>query len=61
MKDIGDKIRNSLMKRQGALTRFKAQKEAFLVNREKIRKEIEEARTVWEHTLEQLPVQEFNL
>ncbi len=60
MKGAGDKIRNSLMKRQDALKRFKARKEAFLLNRETIRKEIEEARTIWEQTLEQLPAQELN-
>ena len=48
------------MKRQDALKRFKARKEAFLLNRETIRKEIEEARTIWEQTLEQLPAQELN-
>jgi len=50
---------NSLKKRQEALNRFKAKKEAFLLRREKIRKEIAEARITWEHTLEKLPDQEF--
>lgn len=50
---------NSLKKRQDAMNRFKAKKEAFLLNREEIRKNIEEARIIWEQTLEKLPEQEF--
>jgi len=49
----------SLKKRQDAMNRFKAKKEAFLLNREEIRKNIEEARIIWEQTLEKLPEQEF--
>ena len=59
MNEPGTKIRNGLIKRQDALNRFKVKKEAFLLDREKIRKEIEEARAIWKETLEQLPDQEF--
>ena len=53
-------IRKSLLKRQEALNRFKARKEAFLLEKEQITKDIEEARNIWKNTLEQLPNQEFN-
>jgi hypothetical protein len=53
-------IVKSLLKREEAMMKHIARKEAFLRSREKIIKEIEEARTIWKHTLEQLPVQEFN-
>jgi len=59
MNDPGNKIRNSLVKRQDAFTRFKVKKETFLLDRERIRKDIEEARAIWKETLEQLPDQEF--
>lgn len=60
MKNVGDNIKKSLMKQQEALNRFRARKAAFLFAREKITKEIEEARTIWEKTLEQLPNLPFN-
>ena len=53
-------IKTSLLKRQEALSRHIARKEAFLLSKEEMKKEIEEARTIWEKTLEQLPEQEFN-
>ncbi len=59
MEEVGSKILNSLKKRQDAMNRFKAKKEAFLLNREEIRKNIEEARIIWEQTLEKLPEHEF--
>ncbi|MEI8004954.1 MAG: hypothetical protein WCI48_02015 [Bacteroidota bacterium] len=59
MEEVGSRILNSLKKRQDAMNRFKAKKEAFLLNREEIRKNIEEARIIWEQTLEKLPEQEF--
>ena len=55
MKNVGAGIRNSMIKRQAALERFRARKIAFLTAREEITKEIEEARTIWEETLKQLP------
>lgn len=60
MSNTGDNIRKSLLKRQEALERFKARKESFLLFREQTKKDIEEAREIWENTLEQLPKQEFN-
>lgn len=59
MTDVGNTIRKSLQKRQAALTAFEARKKAFLLSKEQIKKDIEEARTIWNHTLEQLPAQEF--
>ncbi|MEI7489975.1 MAG: hypothetical protein WCK92_01150 [Bacteroidota bacterium] len=49
----------SLMKRQDALIRSEARREAFLVKQKEIRKDIEEARAIWKQTLEKLPAQEF--
>ena len=59
MNEIGNNIRKRLQKRQDALARFKARKQAFLLAKGQITKEIEEARILWEHTLEQLPKQVF--
>jgi len=60
MNNAGNNIRNSLQKRQEALTRFKARKDAFLLTKRQITKDIEEARNIWKNTLEKLPRQEFN-
>ncbi len=60
MKDVGTKVMNGLLKRQLALDRFKAKKEAFFLKREQLRKDIEEARIIWEKTLKQLPEQPFS-
>ena len=59
-KNAGNNIRKSLLKRQEAINKFKARKEDFLLAKEQIRKDIEEARDIWENTLELLPKQEFN-
>jgi len=50
----------SLVKRQNAINKFKASREAFLLKKEQITKDIEEARSIWEKTLDQLPKQEFD-
>ena len=47
------------MKREEAINRFNARREAFLVAKEQITNEFEEARNIWIKTLEQLPLQEF--
>lgn len=60
MNNTGNKIRKSLLKRQEALNRFKARKEAFFLAKEQITKDIEEARNIWINTLKLLPKQEFN-
>ena len=59
MKNVGAKLKNSLLKRQDALYKFKARREEFLLAKEQAIKEIEEARILWNKTLEQLPVQPF--
>lgn len=60
MNNAGNNIRKSLLKRQEALDKFKARKESFLLAKKQIAKDIEEARTIWEKTLEQLPNRPFN-
>jgi hypothetical protein len=60
MHNISDKLRISLLKRQEALNKFIARKEAFLLSKEQIKKDIEEARTLWKTTLEQLPEPPFS-
>jgi len=58
--DVGEKIRMGLVKRQEALSRFKEKKAAFLIAREQIKKDIEEAREIWQKTLEQIPDPPFD-
>jgi len=60
MKEAGNGIRRSIQKRQEALERFQAKRKAFLITREQILKDIEEARKTWINTLEQLPTQPFS-
>ena len=60
MDNAVNNIRKGLLKRQEALSRFKARKEAYLLAKDQITKDIEEARNIWKNTLEQLPNQEFN-
>lgn len=60
MSNIGNKIRNSLLKRQEANDKFKARKDSFLLAKEQITKDIEEAGNIWRNTLKQLPKREFN-
>jgi len=60
MNNAGNNIRKSLLKRQEALNRFKTRKEAFLLAKEQITKDIEEARDIWKNTVDHLPDQEFN-
>jgi hypothetical protein len=55
MNNSGIKIRESLYKRLEALKKFRAGKEAFLIRKKQITKDIEEAREIWAKTLEQLP------
>ncbi len=56
----GEQIKKHLQKKQDALNKFIAQQEAFLLAKQQIITEIEEARNTWIKTLEQLPKQEFN-
>ena len=60
MKNVGESIIKCLQKNQEALHRFQARKAAFLATREQITRDIEEARSIWIETLEQLPRQEFS-
>ena len=60
MKNTDDNIRRSLQRRQKALDGFRTRKAAFKAFKNEIIKDIEEARSIWKHTLEQLPDQKFN-
>jgi len=59
MDNTGNNIRKGLLKRQEALSRFKARKETFLLAKKQITKDIEKARNIWIKTMERLPKQEF--
>ncbi|MCX6279105.1 MAG: hypothetical protein NT004_13570 [Bacteroidetes bacterium] len=59
MTNVADKLRISIKKRQDALIRYKNLKDAFLLSKEAIIKDIEEARSVWQKTLTQLPKSDF--
>ena len=52
-------IRKGLLKRQEAMAKHNARKEEFAKAREIIIQDIEEARTIWIKTMEQLPKTEF--
>ena len=60
MKNAENNIRKSLLKRQEALNKLRARKEDFLIVKEQIKKDIEEAATIWKSTVEQLPIREFD-
>jgi len=60
MNDPTDHLRRSLQKRQEALDRFRKLQKNFLLAKEQIIKEIEEARAIWEETKKQLPEQGFD-
>jgi len=60
MNNVGDNIRKSLLTRQDALNSFKTRREAFLLAKEQITNEIEEAGNIWKNTVDHLPDQEFN-
>ena len=60
MNNVGNILRKSLLKRQDSINNFKMKKEAFLRQKEQIVKDIEEARSLWKKTIEQLPDQEFS-
>jgi hypothetical protein len=60
MKDVSEKMKQSLLKQQEALNRFRARKAAFLLSKEQITKDMEEARELWISTVRQMPDREFN-
>ncbi|MEI7897615.1 MAG: hypothetical protein WCJ26_11315 [bacterium] len=55
-----DHISKSITKRNEALAKFQAKQKAFMIVKEQITRDIEEARTIWRTTLEQLPNQPFS-
>jgi hypothetical protein len=59
MKNFSDSIAKCLLKRKEAMERFITKKEAFLLAKAQITKDIEEARIIWMQTMEQLHNQEF--
>lgn len=59
MENVGNKIKMSLLKRQEALDKFNAKKEAFLICKEQIKKDIEEARSIYENTIKPLTTNNF--
>ena len=60
MMQAAGNIKKGLLKRQQALNKFKASQQTFLLTKQQITKEIEEARIIWLQTLEQLPNKEFS-
>lgn len=60
MNNAENNIRKSLLKRQEALNKFRAHKEDFLIAKERIKKDIEEASIIWKSTVEKLPLHEFD-
>ncbi|MEI7501581.1 MAG: hypothetical protein WCK84_14180 [Bacteroidota bacterium] len=60
MKNAGNSIKHSIVKRQEAIEKFHAKKREFLITKEQITKDINEARTSWQNTLKQIPKQPFD-
>ena len=60
MENARDKIRESVLKRQEALIRFKILKGSFIHTKLQIIKDIEESGNICENTLELSCKQEFN-
>jgi hypothetical protein len=60
MKKTGTLLQASLKKRLEAIDRFRARKAAYLESRKEILADIEEARQIYQKTMEQLPDQDFN-
>ncbi|MEI6062532.1 MAG: hypothetical protein WCR72_17655 [Bacteroidota bacterium] len=61
MNNVQDNFRKSLLKRQEALEKYKAKREAFLLAKALILKDIEEAGNIWKNTFSQIPDSGFNL
>ena len=59
MNDTGNTIRKSLEKRQEAILKHTRRKEAFLIRKEQMIKDMEEARIIWKNLMDQLPHSEF--
>jgi hypothetical protein len=60
MKNAGESIRRSIIKRQEALENFQKKKIEFHTAKEQITRDINEARAIWKETLEKLPRQPFS-
>ena len=52
-------MRKGLLKRLEAMAKHQARKDDFVNKREMIIQDIEEARNIWEKTMDQLPKTEF--
>lgn len=59
MNNTGNTIQKSLQKRQDAIIRHVERKKAFLIRKEEMIRDIEEARIIWINTMEQLPQSDF--
>jgi hypothetical protein len=55
-----ESIRRSLVKRQEALQKYDDYRQAFLLAKKQITQDIEDARSIWISTREQLPKKEFD-
>lgn len=55
MKNVGANIKRSMLKQQEAMARFQTKKMEFLIAKEQITRDIEEARQIWKKALEQMP------
>jgi len=55
MNNAGISIRRGIVKRQEAMEKFQARKKEFLIAKEQIIKDIEEARAIWKNTLDKMP------
>ncbi len=61
MKNFCNIMKDSLLKRELALAKFKEKREAFLMAKEQIKRDIVAARTLYTKTMEQLPGNGFML
>lgn len=59
MNNPGEKIRLSLLKRQEAYKIFTERKAEFLILKEQVNKDIEDARSIYMSAMSQLPKSEF--
>jgi len=60
MKNNGNNLKSCLLKRQEAFNKYVATKNTFLLLKQQMTSDIEDARTIWINTLEQLSKQIFN-
>jgi histone H3/H4 len=59
MDNAVNNIRKGLLKRLELMAKHNARKEEFVKARERIIQDIEEARNIWEKTMNELPKTEF--